>query len=74
MKELCNKKLSSSVIAKRLNEEGFRPPKRTDHFSRDMVQRAELEALPRVAGGEHGRKRLNDLLERTSDTPAATAA
>jgi hypothetical protein len=41
---------------------------------RQQVQRAELEALLRVAGSEHGRERLNDLLERTYDTPAATAA
>jgi hypothetical protein len=32
---------------------------------RQQVQRAELEALLRVAGSEHGRERLNDLLERT---------
>jgi hypothetical protein len=43
LKELCGKKLSSSEIAEKLNAEGFRPPKRTDHFSRDMVQRLRTE-------------------------------
>jgi DNA invertase Pin-like site-specific DNA recombinase len=39
LRELCSDRLSSSEIAEKLNSEGFRPPKRTDHFSRDMVQR-----------------------------------
>jgi DNA invertase Pin-like site-specific DNA recombinase len=43
LKELCRKRLSSSEIAGRLNAEGFRPPKRTDHFNRDMVQRLRTE-------------------------------
>jgi hypothetical protein len=37
--ELSRKKLSSSEIAGRLNEEGLLPPKRTDHFSGAMVLR-----------------------------------
>jgi hypothetical protein len=39
LKELCGQTLSASDIAEQLNAEGFRPPKRTDHFTRDMVQR-----------------------------------
>jgi DNA invertase Pin-like site-specific DNA recombinase len=55
LKELCNKKLSSSSIAELLNEEGLRPPKRTDHFSRDMVQRLRTElGLPQRK--RHGSK------------------
>lgn len=43
LKELCDKKNSSWEIAEKLNAEGFRPPKRTDHFTRDMVQRLRTE-------------------------------
>jgi DNA invertase Pin-like site-specific DNA recombinase len=39
LRELCKSKLSSSAIAEKLNEEGFRPPKRTDHFTGMMVTR-----------------------------------
>jgi DNA invertase Pin-like site-specific DNA recombinase len=39
LKELSAEKLSAAEMAERLNAEGFRPPKRTDHFSRDMVLR-----------------------------------
>ena len=39
LKELCGSKLSAAEIARRLNDEGFRPPKRTDHFTGSMVQR-----------------------------------
>src|SRR5207249_4046055 len=39
LKELCSEKLSSSEIAEKLNAEGFRPPKRTDHFTGTMVLR-----------------------------------
>jgi len=35
----CDEGLSTAGIAERLNEEGFRPPKRADHFNRGMVQR-----------------------------------
>jgi DNA invertase Pin-like site-specific DNA recombinase len=35
----CADGLSTAEIADRLNEEGFRPPKRSDHFNRGMVQR-----------------------------------
>jgi hypothetical protein len=55
LKELCAQKLSSGKIAKHLNVEGFRPPKRTDHFSRDMVQRLRTElGLPQRK--RHGSK------------------
>jgi hypothetical protein len=43
LKELCKSRLSSSQIAERLNLEGFRPPKRTDHFSGEMVRRLTAE-------------------------------
>jgi hypothetical protein len=39
LRELCRKRLSSSEIAEKLNGEGFRPPKRTDHFTGSMVLR-----------------------------------
>jgi DNA invertase Pin-like site-specific DNA recombinase len=35
----CSDGLSTAEIADRLNEEGFRPPKRADRFNRGMVQR-----------------------------------
>jgi hypothetical protein len=40
---------------------------------RQQVQRADLEALLRVVDSDNGREHLNDLLERTYDTPAAAA-
>src|SRR6185369_10463572 len=43
LQELSRKKLSASEIANCLNAEGFRPPKRTDHFTRDMVQRLSIQ-------------------------------
>jgi len=43
LKELSSKGLSSAAIAEELNEAGFRPPKRTDRFTRSMVQRLLLE-------------------------------
>ena len=39
LRRLCAERLSSAAIAQRLNAEGFRPPKRTDHFTGSMVQR-----------------------------------
>ena len=55
LKEWCDKKLSSWEIAEQLNAEGFRPPKRTDRFSRDMVQRLRTElGLPQRK--RHGSK------------------
>jgi DNA invertase Pin-like site-specific DNA recombinase len=51
LQELCQKKLSSSEIAEHLNAEGFRPPKRTEHFNGVMVLRLlrelGLERRPR---------------------------
>ena len=35
----CGEGLSAAGIAERLNEEGFRPPKRVERFHRGMVQR-----------------------------------
>ena len=39
LQRLCAERLSSAEIAERLNAEGFRPPKRTDHFTGSIVQR-----------------------------------
>jgi DNA invertase Pin-like site-specific DNA recombinase len=39
LKELSRTRFSSSEIAEHLNAEGFRPPKRTDHFTSAMVLR-----------------------------------
>ena len=39
LQRLCAERLSSAAIAERLNAEGFRPPKRTDHFTGSIVQR-----------------------------------
>jgi DNA-binding transcriptional MerR regulator len=39
LRGLCAEGLSAAGIAERLNEEGFRPPKRVDRFNRGMVQR-----------------------------------
>ncbi len=43
LKELCAERLSSAEIAERLNAEGFRPPKRTDHFTAAMVLRLTIQ-------------------------------
>jgi DNA invertase Pin-like site-specific DNA recombinase len=48
LKDLCRRRLSSPEIAERLNAEGFRPPKRTDHFTGAMVLRLTIALrLPR---------------------------
>jgi DNA invertase Pin-like site-specific DNA recombinase len=39
LRELSDSGLSASAIAERLNAEGFRPPKRTDRFTNQMVWR-----------------------------------
>ncbi len=39
LRELCAERLNAAAIAERLNAEGFRPPKRTSRFTRDMVLR-----------------------------------
>jgi len=39
LRELCSGRLNSTAISSRLNAEGFCPPKRTNRFTRDMVQR-----------------------------------
>jgi DNA invertase Pin-like site-specific DNA recombinase len=39
LRALCEERLSSAAIAERLNAEGFRPPKRTNRFSGEMVLR-----------------------------------
>ena len=41
--QLCQQRLSSSAIAERLNDEGFRPPKRVERFNGAMVQRLTSE-------------------------------
>jgi DNA invertase Pin-like site-specific DNA recombinase len=43
LKEMCAERLSSAAMAERLNGEGFRPPKRTDHFTAAMVLRLTTE-------------------------------
>jgi hypothetical protein len=69
LQELCARKLSSAEIAEQLNAEGFRPPKRTDHFSRDMVQRLRTElGLPQKK--RHGSK---EGLGKDEYRPAALA-
>lgn len=39
LRALCDERLSSAAIAERLNAEGFRPPKRTNRFTGQMVLR-----------------------------------
>jgi DNA invertase Pin-like site-specific DNA recombinase len=39
LRVLCEERASSAAIAERLNAEGFRPPKRTDRFTGQIVQR-----------------------------------
>jgi DNA invertase Pin-like site-specific DNA recombinase len=39
LRALCHERLSSAAIAERLNAEGFRPPKRTNRFTGEMVLR-----------------------------------
>ena len=39
LRALCGERLSSAAIAERLNAEGFRPPKRTNRFTGEMVLR-----------------------------------
>jgi hypothetical protein len=39
LRALCQERLSSAAIAERLNAEGFRPPKRTNRFTGEMVLR-----------------------------------
>jgi DNA invertase Pin-like site-specific DNA recombinase len=39
LRELHELKVSAATIAERLNEEGFRPPKRTTRFRREMIHR-----------------------------------
>jgi hypothetical protein len=39
LRALCAERASSAAIAERLNAEGFRPPKRTNRFTGQMVQR-----------------------------------
>lgn len=39
LRALCSERLSAAEIADRLNAEGFRPPKRAEHFQPGMVRR-----------------------------------
>jgi DNA invertase Pin-like site-specific DNA recombinase len=39
LRSLCGERLGPAAIAERLNAEGFRPPKRTDRFTGQMVWR-----------------------------------
>jgi DNA invertase Pin-like site-specific DNA recombinase len=49
----CAEGLSAAAMAERLNEEGFRPPKRVERFHRGMVQRL-LWQLDLAGGEPHG--------------------
>jgi hypothetical protein len=51
--ELSRQRLSSAAMAKQLNAEGFRPPKRTDHFTKSMVLRLTIQ-LGLLRGRPHG--------------------
>jgi hypothetical protein len=53
LRAVCAEGLSVAAIAERLNEEGFRPPKRVDRFNRGMVQRllSRLESAHRKPHG-----------------------
>src|SRR5207253_9912158 len=69
LQELCSERLSASDMADRLNAEGFRPPKRTDHFTRSMVQRLTLQ-LGLLRRRPHGSK---DGLGKDEYRPAGLA-
>jgi hypothetical protein len=43
LRELCTGRDNAAAIAERLNAEGFRPPKRTDRFTGEMVRRLAIE-------------------------------
>jgi DNA invertase Pin-like site-specific DNA recombinase len=48
LRALCAERLGSAAIAERLNAEGFRPPKRTDRFTPEIVRRLTCRlGLPR---------------------------
>ena len=49
----CVEGLSAAAMAERLNEEGFRPPKRVERFHRAMVRRL-LWQLDLAGGESHG--------------------
>jgi len=53
LRVLCGEGLSAGAIAERLNTEAFRPPKRTNRFTREMVRRltAELDLTRRAPHG-----------------------
>ena len=46
----ATERLSSAAIAERLNAEGFRPPKRTNRFSGEMVLRLTSQSGAGPAG------------------------
>ena len=52
LRALCAERLSSAAIAERLNAEGFRPPKRADRFTGEMVRRLTVRtwAWPVASG------------------------
>jgi hypothetical protein len=54
LRALCGEQLSSAAVAARLNAEGFRPPKRTDRFTRSMVLRLTAH-LGLTRRARHGR-------------------
>jgi DNA invertase Pin-like site-specific DNA recombinase len=43
LREFCEERLGSGVIAERLNAEGFRPPKRAKRFTAEMVRRLTVQ-------------------------------
>jgi DNA invertase Pin-like site-specific DNA recombinase len=54
LRALCAERLSAASIAERLNAEGFRPPKRVDRFTGQMVQRliSHLDLMRRQRHGD----------------------
>jgi DNA invertase Pin-like site-specific DNA recombinase len=55
LRELCNGRSTSAEIAQHLNAEGFRPPKRTNQFTGEMVRRltVHLGLLRRQRHGDN---------------------
>jgi hypothetical protein len=69
LRALCEERASSAALAERLNAEGFRPPKRTDRFTGQIVQRRTSHL------GPARRQRHGSLtgLERDEYRPAGLA-
>ena len=50
LRELCAGRLNPASIAERLNADGFRPPKRVDRFTGEMVRRLAVNRKRSVIG------------------------